>query len=269
MKRMLIAMQFLSVIPVRVSGDLSAKEIGESSIFFPAVGALQGLLLLASGLLLMPIFPPDITAAFIVALMIVFNGGFHMDGLADTFDALAVKSSGDAAADRKKRLAVMKDSTTGAIGVVTVVMVLLLKYVLIKNLLSSAIPFVALLALSLMPVFSKWVMVPAMYLGKPAREKGLGALFINETSLRCLVIASMLTLFLFGVVSGFYLPAMYGMKGLVINLALPAGYLISYAAAAGCEKVFGGLTGDTLGALGELSEIFYLTGVYIWLQHFI
>ena len=266
---MLIAMQFLSVIPVKVSGDFSAKEIGESSIFFPAVGGLQGLLLFASGLLLMTIFPPEITAAFIVALMIIFNGGFHLDGLADTFDALAVKSSGDAAADRKKRLAVMKDSATGAIGVVAVVVVLLLKYALIKNLLAFAVPLAALLALSLMPVFSKWVMVPAMYLGKPAREEGLGALFINETSLRCVVIAFMQTLFLFGVVSGFYLSAMYGMKGLIINLLLPAGYLISSAAVVGCARIFGGLTGDTLGALGELSEIFYLTGVYIWLQHFI
>jgi adenosylcobinamide-GDP ribazoletransferase len=269
MKRILIAMQFLSIIPVRVSGDLAAREIGESSIFFPAIGALQGLLLLAAGLLFMKIFPPDVSAVFLVAVMILFNGGFHLDGLADTFDALAVKSSGDPAADREKRLAVMKDSATGAIGVVAVVVVLLLKIVLIKNLLLADATLTALLALSLMPVFSKWVMVPAMYLGKPAREEGLGALFIKETSLRCLVIASMQTLFLFGALSVFYMSAMYGMKGLIINLLLPAGYLISSAAAMGCARIFGGLTGDTLGALGELSEIFYLTGVYIWLQHFI
>jgi adenosylcobinamide-GDP ribazoletransferase len=269
MKRMLLAMQFLSVIPVRVSGDLTAKEIGESSIFFPAIGGLQGLLLLAAGLLFIKIFPSDISAVFLVAVMILFNGGFHLDGLADTFDALAVKATGDPEADRRKRLAVMKDSATGAIGVVAVVVVLLLKIVLIKNLLLADATLTALLALFLMPVFSKWVMVPAMYLGKPAREEGLGALFINETSLRCVVIAFMQTLFLFGIVSGFHLLAMYGMKGLIINLLLPAGYLISSAAAEGCKKIFGGLTGDTLGALGELSEIFYLTGVYIWLQHFI
>ena len=72
-------------------------------------------------------------------ILIVSNGGFHLDGLADTFDALSVKSSGDHAADRERRLRVMKDSTTGAIGVIAIVMTMLLKFLFLNNLFSSSL----------------------------------------------------------------------------------------------------------------------------------
>jgi adenosylcobinamide-GDP ribazoletransferase len=267
MKHLLLALQFLTIIPVRVGGDPSEKEIADSSIFFPVIGALQGLLLLISALLLSRIFPLDIVSGFVIVMAVISNGGFHLDGLADTFDALAVKSSGDAMADREKRLAVMKDSLTGSIGVVAVVLIILLKFVLIRNLLSFPVPLTAFLLLFLMPVFSKWTMVPAMYLGVPARNSGLGKIFIDGASIRCLMFSSALMLVFFIGLFGAHIWIHYGLRGMPFFIMLPAGYLLALSCAGYCNKIFGGLTGDTLGALSELSEIFYLTGAYIWLQH--
>jgi adenosylcobinamide-GDP ribazoletransferase len=267
MKSLLLAFQFLTIIPVRVSGVPSEKELAASSIYFPAAGALQGLLLLISALLLARIFPLDVVSVFVILIAAVSNGGFHLDGLADTFDALAVKSSGNAIGDREKRLAVMKESLTGSIGVVALVLAILTEFVLIRNLLSYPVPLTAFLLLFLMPVFSRWVMVPAMYHGMPARNIGLGKVFIDGASMRCLFFSSAILLVFFVGLFGVHIWFHYGYKGMTFFLILPAGYLFALACSGCCSKIFGGLTGDTLGAICELSGIFYLTGAYIWLQH--
>lgn len=269
MKRILLAVQFLSIIPVRVNGEITDKDINGASAYFPLAGALQGFVLLIAGLLFARIFPVDLTAGFLVAVMIIYNGAFHLDGLADTFDALAVKSSGDAATDAKKRLEVMKDSATGAIGVVAVVTVILLKFLLLKNLLSFSVPLTAFLVLFLMPVFSRWIMVPAMYHGSSARKEGLGKIFIDGASAGSLFVSTAIAISFFCLMFLAHLAGIYGLKSSLVFCLLPAGYLFAAAAAGICSRIFGGLTGDTLGALSELSEIFYLTGAYIWLQHFI
>ena len=81
--------------------------------------------------------PKDVAAGLAVFCLILTNHGFDLDGLADTFDGLAVKSSGDPEKDRAKRLLVMKDSATGAAGVMAIAVVLLLKFVLVKAILGE------------------------------------------------------------------------------------------------------------------------------------
>jgi adenosylcobinamide-GDP ribazoletransferase len=267
MRSIILAIQFLTILPVRLKGVVSERDIARSAAFFPVVGVVQGVLLLSSAIPLICIVPPDIVSGFIIAIAIISNGGFHLDGLADTFDALAVKSSSDPVADREKRLSVMKDSSTGAIGVVAIVMVLLLKFVLIKNVLLFPDSLRAFLILFLMPVFSKWIMVPAMYLGKSARHDGLGKIFIESMSLQIVMFSSALAISIFAIIYITHLAGIFGLQALLIFGLIPAGYLLAHIAVLFCSKKFGGLTGDTLGALSELSEILYLMGSYLWLQH--
>ncbi len=269
MRYTFLAIQFLTILPLRLKGDVSESDIARCAAFFPLAGALQGLILLATAFALTLIFPADIASGFVIALAIMVNGAFHLDGLADTFDALAVKSSGDQSIDRDKRLAVMKDSSTGAIGVVAIVTVILLKFVLIKNLLSFPVPLTALLVLSFMPVFSKWIMVPAMYHGTSARNEGLGRLFIGPASPNVLIISSSLAFVLFILILVLHVWRYYGLHSLLLAGLFPAGYILALAGVASFTRRFGGLTGDTLGALSEIGELFYLTGSVICLQHFI
>ncbi|MEW6067678.1 MAG: adenosylcobinamide-GDP ribazoletransferase [Nitrospirota bacterium] len=263
MRQVLIAFQFLTLIPFRLKGDFSEKEISKSAAFFPVVGAFQGLLALLSAGLLLNIFPLDVVIGLIVLILIASNGGFHIDGLADTFDALAVKSSGNKRTDRQKRLAVMKDSATGAIGATALVFAILLKFVLLKNLFSDSNLVTACLLLFLMPVFSKWAMIPAIFHGRAAKQDGLGKIFIENTGFKELLIASIFMV-------GFLLIAIYisSLSDYFIFLlfSLCVFYILSFLMIKFFENKFGGLTGDTLGTINEITEIIFLLMVTGWLR---
>ncbi|MEW6115933.1 MAG: adenosylcobinamide-GDP ribazoletransferase [Nitrospirota bacterium] len=270
MKQLLLAFQFLTIIPTQVRGEVSERDIAQSAAFFPAVGAFQGMVISLSAALFLKLFSPEIAGGLLLLLLTLSNGGFHIDGLADTFDALAVKSRGDRELDREKRLAVMKDSTTGAIGVVAILITILLKYLFIHNLLITASIFTAYSALFLMPVFSKWIMIPAMYHGTSARQNGLGRIFLNGVKGNTVIFSSLLVALCYIAVAELHLLKMYGPDSIVLFLILFAAlYALSVLAVRFCEQRFGGLTGDNLGALSEVSEIIFLAIITLWLQHFI
>ena len=180
MKQMLLAIQFLTVIPLRVRGEVSERDMVSSTIFFPVAGACQGLIMAAAAVVSMKLFGPEVSCGLILLAHIISNGGFDLDGLADTADGISVKSSGDISKDKEKRLLVMKDSTIGASGAVAIVMSLLLKFLLLKSILSSVEPALFYLLLFSMAAFSKWVTIPAMLHGSSARRDGLGRIFIDN-----------------------------------------------------------------------------------------
>lgn len=252
----LIAFQFLTIIPIKIKGEISEKEIAHSVIFFPIVGLSHGFLILLPCLFLSNSIGLEIKSIFIILILIISNGGFHLDGLADTFDALSIKSTGDKEIDIQKRLLVMKDSTTGAMGVIAIVLVILLKFILIKNLLTNYIYSLFTYAmLLLMPVFSKWSMIPAMFHGKPSRQDGLGRLFINNVKEKELLISTIFNIACFFVISLVLNTQYYLMLLLTILFLI---YILSFLATKFFEKKFNGLTGDNLGAISELSEVIFL-----------
>jgi adenosylcobinamide-GDP ribazoletransferase len=264
MKSFLLAMQFLTIIPISVKGTVTERHIATSSLFFPLVGLFQGLIVAALAYLLTLVFPKHLVSGLAVLGFILLNGGFHMDGLADTFDALAVKSSGDSNKDKAKRLSVMKDSTTGAIGVVSVVMAILLTYLLISALLDKYSITMALYLLLLMPVFSKWVMVPVMAFGQAARNEGLGKIFIGGTGIAQTLGASAFLIAAF-VGASFLCPSgsVYseGVFLLICGLCL-FGYGLAWSSF--CKSKFGGLTGDNVGAAGQVADLIFLVIAYLW-----
>lgn len=262
----LLALQFLTIIPVRIETDFSEEEIPRSAGFFPAVGAVQGCLAAGTAFFAIPLLTPEIAGVLSVLALIISNGGFHLDGLADTFDALAVKSSGDRNADRARRLAVMKDSATGAIGVTAITLVLLLKCLLVSNIISCSASVTRYALLFLLPVFSQWAMVPAAYHGTAARKDGLGRLFIENVRARDLVLASVITLLLSFVVAGILRQTPFA-TGSLLFMLFAVLYLFSFAAVKFCKVRFGGITGDSLGAISEIAEIIFLMVAFIWLRH--
>ncbi len=269
MKQLALAFQFLTIIPIEVRGEVSERDLSRSTVFFPVVGAFQGLLAACAAALFILIFTAEITSGLVLVLLIISNGGFHLDGLADTFDALAVKSSGDEATDREKRLSVMKDSSTGAIGVVAIVLIILLKFLFIKNLVLHAPVSLLISLLFLMPVYSKWAMVPALCHGTSARKDGLGKIFMDSAGIGTVVSSFLfLTLFCFLAVS--LSSSAYRTKAFALYFLLSILlYLLSLLTVRIFRKKFGGLTGDNFGAIGEISEMFFLMVTSIWLQHFI
>jgi adenosylcobinamide-GDP ribazoletransferase len=270
MKRLLLALQFLTILPVRVNGTVSEKEIASSAAFFPVVGAFQGLILVLSVVIFARIFPPEIVSGIIILILIITNGGFHLDGLSDTFDAIAVKSSSNEASDKEKRLAVMKGSTAGPIGVTAIVLTIMLKYLLIEQIFQRHSSQAVYFALILMPAFSKWVMVPCMHHGISARQDGLGRIFFDNVNVGILRTASLLLGFFYVLAAGIYFfGEPYGSSIVMFFVIFSVLYVFGLAFVKFCRRKFGGLTGDNLGAAVEISEIIFLMVVIIWLQHYI
>lgn len=113
MKSFLIALQLLTVFPIGRSLIVREDDLAKSASYFVIVGGLQGILLALTSYITGMAFETSLSAMVTVLVLALSNRGFHIDGLADTFDALAMKPSGEAETDREKRLAVMKDGSTG------------------------------------------------------------------------------------------------------------------------------------------------------------
>jgi len=248
MSRMFLsALSFLTLLPFRVRG-IDIHEIHKSVIFFPLIGAMEGALCVVLAFVLMPVFSPTLISILCLLFLFLIRGIFHIDGLSDTADALFFKETGDREKDIEQKLQIMKDSTVGVGGVTVVVLDILIKFALIKELLENQ---KVLMPLILTFCLSRWILIPLMYHGKPARQTGLGALFAGKITVKELILSTMLPVFLtvyFAIKNNFiFLPF------LIIFL-----YILSIEFKRFFEKKFNGLTGDNLGATVEVSEIILL-----------
>ncbi len=245
MTAFLTALRFLTILPVR--GGLSRPSASLS--YFPLAGLVIGLLLAgvnyACGLLL----PAGVTSALTIAAMAVITGCLHLDGLADSCDGLG----GNHTPEERRRI--MKDSRTGAFGVVGVVMVLLLKYAALASMPQAK----TAAALILMATLSRWAMAYAVVVFPAAFPAGLGGAFKEGSSRRQLVWATVCALAAAAVIGG---PA--GLAALVL-------VWLAVALLAACfRRMLGGLSGDSYGAVNEVAEVVVLIaagalpGWFIW-----
>jgi len=260
MRRILYAFGFLSIVPLPVQSFAAGddKALGESAAFFPLVGLVQGLLAAAAFFLLERTYSPGVTAGLMVAGFVLFSGGLHIDGLSDTFDALASRAS------REKKLAIMKDGSAGPVGVTSVVLVLVLKILLLQSIFErgGGNPYFCLV---LLPVIGKWSMVCALYHGRSARDEGLGSLFIKNTKGMQLAVATALSAAILGsmVLRMWISPG----AGLAMSAVVPATvYFAGSLFRLHLQRHFDGLTGDNLGAVNEISELLFLVAVLPFLR---
>ena len=259
MKKILLAFQFLTIIPVKDTGIVADREIGGAAAYFPLVGGVQGMLLVFAAMALSRVFPLDVTNILVILLLVITNGALHLDGLSDTFDAIASRGN------REKKLSIMKDATVGPAGVIAIVISIMLKFLLLNESYSDSSPAIYYLILFLLPVYSRWVMVPAIFHCRSAREEGLGKTFIENVGAKELLTATILTLIL----SFLAVFIIFNTAGLThIIFSLPALYIFSLIAGWFAVRRFGGMTGDTFGAVSELSEIIFLMMAVICLRNF-
>lgn len=268
MKEVLLAIQFLTIIPVRVKGACSEDELAHSASFFPLAGGLQGLLMALAAFAAIRIFSGEITSVLVILVLALSDGGFDLDGLIDTFDALAVKSCGDRGCDIEKRLSAMKDSSVGAIGAIALVIAVLLKFVLLNHLFHMLPLPAALSFLFMVPVFSKWATVIAMFHGSPARKDGLGRIFMERVGRKHLIVSFLVVLVLYAIVVALclYPHSAFDAMALFAMLCMAA-YFSALITIGFTGRRFGGLTGDHLGALSEITEIILLAAIPAWLRH--
>src|SRR5690348_4138127 len=113
------AMSFLTVLPVANADGSSGERLGRA--YFPAIGALVGLVAALASVAAGAVTTPLLGAAVAVAMLCLLTGAIHLDGLADSADGLL------ASGDVERRLSVMRDPRLGTYGVTAIAVALLLE----------------------------------------------------------------------------------------------------------------------------------------------
>lgn len=230
----LAAFQFLTRLPVpspRYSDDL----IGRAAAYFPVVGAVIGFAAGGLNLLLFRHVGPWFRATLVLAMLVVVTGGFHEDGLADTADGLGGGYT------REKTLQIMRDSRIGSFGTIALCLSLLARFALIGDLPYST----SLRYLVSAHVLARWTALPLAYFLPSARAAdGQGGRLIASLRLRSVLVGTVLALGIAVLVlrSSSVLPILC-----VSVLVLLAGRYF--------RAQIGGVTGDCLGTVNQLTEI--------------
>ncbi|MGH8613770.1 MAG: adenosylcobinamide-GDP ribazoletransferase [Gammaproteobacteria bacterium] len=229
----LIALQFLTRFPVRLEPAPEERDIGLSMLYYPAVGLLMGLLLIALAWALADL-PGLIPSAILLAFWVLVTGALHLDGLADSADAWI-----GGAGDRERSLAIMKDPCAGPTAVVVLVVVLLIKLAALERLLTQE----DWIGLVLAPMLGRTAL-PLLFLTTPyVRAGGLGAALAQPRWRRTGVLVVLGTSVAATLAAGARGPwLLLATAGLFVLLR---GLMV---------QRIGGITGDTAGALVELTE---------------
>ncbi|MDZ3825523.1 MULTISPECIES: adenosylcobinamide-GDP ribazoletransferase [Pseudomonas] len=235
-----IALQFLSSLPIRLPGMPQPEQLGRSLLCYPLVGLLFGVMLWGLNLALAGA-PLLLHAALLLTVWVLLSGALHLDGLADSADAWL-----GGFGDRERTLTIMKDPRSGPIAVVTLVLVLLLKFAALLALIEQQQGVVLLIV----PMLGRAALL-GLFLTTPyVRAGGLGQALADHLPRRAgwwVLGASMLgSLLIAGVEAVVALVVAFGMFVWLRQVMM---------------RRLGGTTGDTAGALLELLEMAVLVGL--------
>jgi adenosylcobinamide-GDP ribazoletransferase len=236
MRGLFAAIGFLTRIPVPARVFDGAASPSAQLAWYPAVGLLIGGLLWCVGWLLSGA-SPVLTAALVLVAWVVLTGALHLDGLADSADAWV-----GGLGDRDRTLAIMKDPRSGPIGVTAIVLVLLLKFAAL-----ASVPHPSA-ALWLAPLLGRAALTGAFMTTPYVRSGGLGSGLVGESQPLCalaLVLTAVLALF----------AGLHGVRAILVSVVVFAWWRWT------CQRRLNGMTGDTCGALTELTEMAVLVAL--------
>src|SRR5215217_5242711 len=123
LRRFLLAVQFLTRLPVPRGLATTETELGKAAAFFPLVGIIVGASAAAVFLLGQRFAPLSVAVFLTLAFAAFITAGFHEDGLADTFDGLGGGWT------RDRALEIMRDSRIGTYGSLALIFLVLGKYI--------------------------------------------------------------------------------------------------------------------------------------------
>jgi adenosylcobinamide-GDP ribazoletransferase len=244
-----VAIQFLTRIPVPPLPGYQAAWVSQSARYFPLVGVLVGLVNVAVWWLATRVLPPAVSIGVMLAASLLVTGAFHEDGFADFCDGFG----GGIAKDRI--LEIMKDSRIGAYGAMGLFMMLALKWTTLAALPGATLPLLMVSA----HMVSRWsataliwrlpyVRVDDAAKAKPFDGSLRGSDWLASGIIGALAIACVAWL-------GDLVP---DAAALALVSGSAAAALTAAIAAAYCRRRIGGYTGDCLGAVQQLTELCFL-----------
>lgn len=266
MKGFLLLLSFMTRIPMPKT-DHDEEKLGKSMKYFPVVGIIVGLILLFFSIIFTFILKNLIYTAVLPIIIIVViltdlitTGALHLDGLADTFDGIFSYRS------KHKMLEIMKDSRLGSNGALALILYFLIKFALLYSLIIEN-QGEAVYAVITYPVVARFCSVISCASAPYARGSGMGKTFVDNTKTCGVIVATVITLLYtvgmifipFTLFRNYSFPLEYIVQSILISvLILGLLALFAYAFSKLIERKIGGITGDTLGALLEISGLVYI-----------
>ena len=231
------AMTFLTRIPVSKLSINNEHSLLNSSVYFPIIGIVVGLLIGLCFIISSHFWNPSIAIIISLTTGVLLTGAFHEDGLADVCDSMG-------SFDRDMKLSIMKDSRLGTYGVTGLTCLFLLKFFSLSSIAHEQQNVLVIFMIA--HCLSRWSSLPLIYLNPyVSRDSKSGKnLIAGATNQNRLLAASLFTvLVLITLGSGNTIMLIFGS---VMVLVISQYYF---------QKSFGGITGDCLGATNQLTEL--------------
>jgi adenosylcobinamide-GDP ribazoletransferase len=257
---------FLTIIPMGGKEDFVLTS-AENMYLFPVIGSFIGFLAgayficcnfilkslssLISGFVILPaadFFVSFASAAMAVAFLLVITGLQHFDGLIDLGNALGHRSE----QDRKMAAHAWNVKYSGAVFAIVVELVAVLGLFLLVPSFGNVLVVFALFVSA--EVAAKLAMVSLVWIGKPT-HKGLGSVFLKRAKKRLNFVAYVISVLLVFVLFSLAVNLFFGVLGAVsVFVSIPVAYVMGKVS----NRVFGGVSGDVIGATNEVSRAAFL-----------
>ncbi len=231
-KTCMLAFQFFTRVPTRQYPEVRPEEMGRAFACAPVVGAFIGLVLWGVHTMLVGTVEPAVEAVLLLMVWALSTGMLHLDGLADLADGW-LGGHGDPERARQ----IMKDSRVGTAGVVSLVAVLLLKWLLLWQLLEANLIWLLFLAPVAGRIAALAMMATTRYVSEAGLAEGMDKWLSKPVTL------IWVAWLVFGIGIGF------GITPLVLLLAV--WLWLRWVS----QQVTGGMTGDSAGAMVEVMEV--------------
>jgi adenosylcobinamide-GDP ribazoletransferase len=222
------ALTFLTRVPLGRLVATSADDVARGAPFFPVVGALVGAAGAGVVLLVEQPLSPLLAAALATVATVALTGAFHLDGLADTLDATGAMA-------RERSLEIMRDSRIGSFGAAGLALALLVRVAVIAQLVAGG------------GVLGSMVAAGAVSRGAAVGLAG----FVPYARPEGGVLTGRLGLWGVPVAAAIAVAALR-LDGLVVLAAAAA---VAVVLGLVFRAWLGGVTGDTLGAASEATEL--------------
>ena len=252
----MLALGFFTRIPVPNFSNYQESDLNYSAKYFPLIGIIVGMVGAASFMLSVEFLPQTIAVLISMASTIYLTGAFHEDGLADSADGLG------GGWQREQILTIMQDSRLGTYGAVAVFLMLFAKFQLLSALDSYFVPFALIAGHAISRLSAVYVMATLSYTKPEGKAKPLA----TKISLPDLVVANVLGLLPFFAIVGL-LVANNHLLIISVKFALMTLIPVFSSWIWWRHKIYkwlGGYTGDTLGAMQQITELAFYLGVAIW-----
>lgn len=239
MKPFLLALSFFTRVPIPTL-HYSVEDWNKSVNYYPLVGLVIGGLLMGIHTLTDMWFSSQLTTVLTLVFWIYITGGLHLDGWMDLADGLGSNR------ERDQMLEIMKDSRVGAMGVLAVLMLLMVKGSALYELQGIKHG----MWLILIPVCARTFVLFAIQFWPYVSKAGIGSGMRDGLQGKYLFLAVLLTFILSWLIGG-------PQALLVVAITAIGGFWLCTHIA----RKLGGLTGDCYGACIEWCETIALLSI--------